>query len=205
MNVPAQGIVKPTPPGRGWWRASAALHALCGVIFAGGVWAAIHWLFRMNSDAYYEAHKNAADFMLFVQAFAVGLAAMCALLVGCAVIGLVLTLRGHKSGAVMLIFGAVLAVFVGSTACSEMKGLDALASLLFLAILGVAGAGLIVASMALGHPQRPPRPKPEDLVRRARYAAAAPPYQGPPPPYQGPRTPYQGPPPPYPGGPPNAG
>ncbi|MBB2890515.1 hypothetical protein [Flexivirga oryzae] len=179
MNQPVRPMVEPVRPGRRWWTASAVLHALCAVTFAAGVWGGVHWLHRINSDAYYQAHKDAdADMMIMLEFLVVLLMGACLLAVIYAFVGFGLSLSGLRSGPVMLIFGSAGAAVVGGATCSEVFVDELVIGATGIVLLGLAAAGIVAGCMAMGYPQRPPRPRPEDMVRR-RYPSG-PPYPRPP-------------------------
>lgn len=171
-------MVPRRPPGRGWWTAAAVLHLLCAVTFAAGVWGGSHWLGRVGSDAYYRAHRDAdADIMIMREFLMVLLMGACVVAVAYAVVGFGLSLGGSKGGPVMLLFGSVGAAGVGGATCLEVVTDGAAVAAAALGLMGLVAGGIVAGSMAVSHPQRPPRPRPEDIVRRRRAGA---PYPGPP-------------------------
>jgi len=159
----------PEPSGRFWWTATAVLHGLSAVVFAAGCWASIHWLQRVNTDAYYESHRHAdPDGMLMLQFVVLGLAIGCAAAVVYAVIGFAVTLGGLGGGPIMLVVGVLAAPPVGLGASSEVPLVTPLAALLCLSAMALLPCGMVVGCVACGRPRRP----------APRAAAAPPPYTG---------------------------
>lgn len=170
MNQPCQSVVTKRP-GRGWWIATAVAHGCSAVVFAGGIIACVNWLHYVNTDRYVAAHQDAADFMLFFELLVLGLIAACGVAVAYSCVGLGLSLSGYRSGPTMFLLGAIPALLAGVESITWL-GLSAAASFaLPYALLAHVGGGLVVASMACGRPQRPPRN--QQVVR-----PVPPPYSG---------------------------
>ena len=173
-----QGIPPFSPPvptqrpgGRWWWIGTAVLHAACAVFFAVGVWGCVHWLQRVNTDAYVEAHRDAADLMPVFELVMLGLAALCALAVAYCAVGLCLALSRNKAGPAMLMISAVPVFFVGSVAAAEV-GLDGVPATVFgLALLATVPASMVVGGIVCVRPQRPSH-------RQQAVAPIPPPYTG---------------------------
>jgi hypothetical protein len=148
---------QPKPPGKLWWIATAVCHVLNAFVFAAGVGACIHWIARVNTHAYYEAHRHAdPDGMILLQFVVLGLAAVVALGVVYAFLGLGLTLGKYQSGPAMLL-GAVPVVGLGGLiALGEL--LDSAASwsdLVLLALIVTVIVSVLASWMALTTPQSP--------------------------------------------------
>lgn len=161
--VPPQWVQQPrqqrTPPGRPWWTVTAVCHALHAVIFAGAVWACIHWINRSGTPEYHAQHRGAdPDGMMLAQLVALGVAAAAALGVVYAVVGVCVTLGRYQSGPVMLLLAFPAAGITAMIAPVELfRGHDTAGGSVMMAIIAIVVVGTLAAAMAVGKPQRPKR------------------------------------------------
>lgn len=169
------------PPGKWWWIATAVCHVLNAFVFAGGVWACIHWLNRSETKEYYDTHRSAdPDGMILLEFFMLGvtLAAVCA--VAYAIVGASVTLGKYQAGPAMLWASFPVTGIAGALAIAELcRDNAALADDLSIGLLLLVMAGVGIGLMASSMRQRPKNQTAFVPPRPAPYTGGSP-YQRPP-------------------------
>ncbi len=163
------------PAGRDWWIAAGVCQLLNVLVFSAAVWACVHWLVRVQSKEYYDAHPGAdPDGMIMLELLMFGVCFLAACAVVYALVGTIATFAGYQAGPVMLWASFPVTAIAGTLAIAELcRDRPALSEIMRFALVVVVGCSLCLGLMAWRMPQRAKRPK-GPAARPAPYAGGSP-------------------------------
>lgn len=156
--------------------ATTVLHVVNALVFAGSIWACVHWISRSQTQEYYNTHRGAdPDGMIIVEFLMMGVC----LAVGCAVIyslvGALVTRAKYQAGPIMLVMSFPAAAIVGALAVAELCRNDAgLQDALTSGVYALAAADLGIGWTASTMRQRPRQRRPHGPPHVAPYAGSSP-------------------------------